>query len=46
VDYQQFQFGASYHHAIGPGRWVHLGLEHAVVTTFGTAGERAVFPGG
>jgi outer membrane protein assembly factor BamA len=52
VDYQQFQFGASYHHAIGPGRWVHLGLEHAVVTTFGAADDRALpvnvrfFPGG
>ncbi|MBI2511890.1 MAG: BamA/TamA family outer membrane protein [Opitutae bacterium] len=52
VDYQQFQFGGSYHRAVGAGRWVHLGLEHAIVTTFGATDDRAVpvnvrfFPGG
>jgi outer membrane translocation and assembly module TamA len=52
VDYQQFQLGGSYHKAIGTGRWVHLGLEHAVVTTFGEENDRALpvnvrfFPGG
>ncbi|HLP24375.1 MAG TPA: BamA/TamA family outer membrane protein, partial [Acidobacteriota bacterium] len=52
VDYQQFQFGGSYHRRVGGGRWIHLGLEHAVVTTFGGADDRALpvnvrfFPGG
>jgi outer membrane protein insertion porin family len=52
VDYQQLQFGGSYHRRVGGGRWVHLGLEHAVVTTFGAEDDRALpvnvrfFPGG
>lgn len=52
VDYQQFQLGGSYHRQVGSGRWVHLGLEHAVVTTFGGRDDRALpvnvrfFPGG
>ncbi|MBA4136931.1 MAG: outer membrane protein assembly factor [Opitutus sp.] len=52
VDYQQLQLGASYHRAIGRSRWLHLGLEHAVVTTFGADDDRALpvnvrfFPGG
>lgn len=52
VDYQQFQFGGSYHKAVGTGRWMHLGLEHAVVTTFGATDDRSLpvnvrfFPGG
>jgi outer membrane protein insertion porin family len=52
VDYQQLQFGASYHRGLGRGRWLHLGLEHAVVTTMGAGDDRALpvnvrfFPGG
>lgn len=52
VDYQQVQLGGSHHRAIGAGRWVHLGLEHALVTTFGADDDRALpvnvrfFPGG
>lgn len=52
VDYQQLQVGGSHHRAIGASRWLHLGLEHAVVTTFGAADDRALpvnvrfFPGG
>lgn len=52
VDYQQWQFGASYHCGLGTSRWLHLGLEHAVVTTFGADDDRALpvnvrfFPGG
>jgi outer membrane protein insertion porin family len=52
VDYQQVQFGGSYHRRIGAGRWMHLGLEHAVVTTFGAEDDRTLpvnvrfFPGG
>lgn len=52
VDYQQLQFGGSYHRRVGSGRWLHLGLEHAVVTTFGAEDDRALpvnvrfFPGG
>lgn len=52
VDYQQVQFGGSYHRAIGASRWLHLGLEHAFVTTFGADNDRGLpvnvrfFPGG
>lgn len=52
VDYQQFLVGASYHTAWGRSRWIHLGLEHGVLTTFGADNDTAVpvsarfFPGG
>lgn len=35
TDYQQNTLGISWHHPIGRGRWVHVGLAHAVVTTWG-----------
>jgi outer membrane protein insertion porin family len=52
VDYQRLTTGASYHTAWGSGRWVHLALEHAVLTTFGADDDRDLpvnvrfFPGG
>jgi outer membrane protein insertion porin family len=52
VDYQQFTIGGSYHTTWGRGRWVHVGLEHALVTTFGAEDDSALpvsvrfFPGG
>jgi outer membrane protein assembly complex protein YaeT len=52
VDYQQFQVNASYHTGAGPGRWLHLGLAHAVVATLGSPDDTQLpvnvrfFPGG
>jgi outer membrane translocation and assembly module TamA len=52
VDYQQFQIGGSYHRPLGASRWLHVGLEHALVTTLGADDDRALpvnvrfFPGG
>lgn len=52
VDYQQLTLGGSYHTSWGRGRWVHVGLEHGVVTTFGADNDLALpvnvrfFPGG
>lgn len=52
VDYQQLTLGGSYHTDIGRGRWLHAGLEHGVVTTFGAENDLALpvnvrfFPGG
>jgi outer membrane protein assembly complex protein YaeT len=37
VVYQQIVLGASYHTRWGNGRWIHAGLSHGVVTTFGAA---------
>jgi len=52
VDYQVFEIGSSYHTSAGHGRWIHLGLSHGVITTFGAANDRELpvnkrfFPGG
>jgi outer membrane protein assembly complex protein YaeT len=51
VDYQRTEFGGSYHTPWGGGRWVHVGLNHGVVTTFGSDDtdlpvNRRFFPGG
>ncbi len=52
VDYQRLTAGASYHTSWGSGRWVHVALEHAVLTTFGADHDRDLpanvrfFPGG
>jgi outer membrane protein assembly complex protein YaeT len=52
VSYQQFVFASSYHTPWGDGRWIHLGLSHGVVTTFGAANDLDLpvsvrfFPGG
>lgn len=52
VEYQRLNTGASYHTSWGSGRWVHLALEHAVLTTFGADHDRDLpanvrfFPGG
>jgi outer membrane protein assembly factor BamA len=35
VDFQEFQFAASYHTPWGHSRWIHLGLSHEVITTYG-----------
>lgn len=52
VVYQQFILAGSYHTAWGSGRWIHLGLAHGVVTTFGAPVQPSLpvsvlfFPGG
>ncbi len=52
VDYQQLQFGASYHRGLGRGLFFHVGFTHAVVGTLGARSDAALpvnvqfFPGG
>ena len=52
VVYQQIVAAASYHTGWGEGRWIHLGLAHGLVTTFGAPVDSTVpvsvlfFPGG
>jgi outer membrane protein assembly complex protein YaeT len=51
VDYQRIEFGGSYHARWGQGRWVHVGLNHGLVTTIGTNDatlpvNKRFFPGG
>jgi outer membrane protein assembly complex protein YaeT len=52
VDYQKYTVDASYHTAWGHGRWIHLGLMHGVITTFGAKSDIDLpvnvrfFPGG
>jgi len=52
VDYQRIEFGGSYHTSSGRGRWVHLGFNHGLITTFGGSSDadlpvnKRFFPGG
>ncbi len=51
VDYQRIELGGSYHASWGSGRWVHLGLTHGAITTWGTDDStlpvnKRFFPGG
>lgn len=52
VDYQRLLLDASYHTSWGRNRWVHAGLTHGVITTFGADDDRNLpvnvryFPGG
>lgn len=52
VDYQRVELGGSYHTPWGRGRWVHLGLNHGLITTFGGSSDaelpvnKRFFPGG
>lgn len=53
VDYQRLEFGASYHTPWTRGRWVHLGVNHGAITTFGSQSDdselpvnKRFFPGG
>lgn len=51
VNYQRMEFSGSYHTTWGRGRWVHAGLSHGVVTTFGSTDKllpvnRRFYPGG
>lgn len=52
VDYQKYTFDASYHTAWGRSRWIHLGLTHGLITTFGAPDDKELpvnvrfYPGG
>lgn len=52
VDYQRIEFGGAYHTPWGRGRWVHLGFNHGLITTFGGSSDadlpvnKRFFPGG
>jgi outer membrane protein assembly complex protein YaeT len=53
VDYQRLEFGGSYHIPWTRGRWVHVGLNHGAITTFGSQTDdselpvnKRFFPGG
>jgi len=52
VDFQVFEGGASYHIAWGRSRWIHAGIAHGAITTFGSDNDRDLpvnkrfFPGG
>jgi outer membrane protein insertion porin family len=51
VNYQRFEFTASYHHPLGAGRLLSFGLSHGLVGTSGSAAEnlpfnKRFFPGG
>jgi outer membrane translocation and assembly module TamA len=49
--YQKFEVAGAYHTGWGEGRWIHVGLSHGVVTTFGSDGttlpvNERFYPGG
>jgi outer membrane protein insertion porin family len=49
--YQRLELSGAYHTRWGEGRWIHVGLSHAVVTTFGSDGttlpvNKRFYPGG
>ena len=49
--YQRFELAGAYHTGWGEGRWIHVGLSHAAVTTFGSDGttlpvNKRFYPGG
>jgi outer membrane protein assembly complex protein YaeT len=52
VDYQRAELGGSYHRTLGAGRWLHVGLNHGLITTFGGSNDsqlpvnKRFFPGG
>ena len=50
--YQRFELAGAYHTGWGDGRWVHVGLTHGVITTFGADDDESLpvnkrfYPGG
>ncbi|GAB1488705.1 hypothetical protein MASR2M8_11520 [Opitutaceae bacterium] len=52
VDYQRMELGLAVHRPWGRARWIHAGLTHGVLTTFGVNGSadppvnKRFFPGG
>lgn len=52
AEYQRVELRGAYHTPWGHGRWIHVGLSHGVITTFGAASDRTLpvnkrfYPGG
>lgn len=52
VDYQRLEFGLALHRTWGRGRWIHAGISHGLLTTYGAGGpgdppvNKRFFPGG
>jgi outer membrane protein assembly complex protein YaeT len=51
VNYERFELGGAYHFSLGRWQYVHVGLMHGVLTTFGTNDvtvpvNKRFFPGG
>ncbi|HTL67320.1 MAG TPA: BamA/TamA family outer membrane protein [Lacunisphaera sp.] len=51
VDYQRVELGGAWHTPWGRGRWIHVGMTHGVITTFGNNGaglpaNKRFYPGG
>jgi len=51
VNYERFELGGAYHFAVGTWQFMHVGLTHGVITTFGTTDatipvNKRFFPGG
>lgn len=52
ADFQRLVMGGAYHTSWGSGRWVHVGLAHGAITTFGGKNDlllpvnKRFFPGG
>jgi len=51
TDFQRLELGVAYHTRWGESRWLHFGLTHGVITTFGTTDvllpvNKRFFPGG
>ncbi|MDF3059083.1 MAG: surface antigen [Rariglobus sp.] len=52
VDYQAFEAGIAYHTSWGRSRWIHLGLTHGAITTYGAPDGQLIpvntrfYPGG
>jgi len=51
VNYERFELGGAYHFSVGQWQFVHIGLTHGVLTTFGTTDltipvNKRFFPGG
>jgi len=40
VEYQRFEISGSYHHHFGRGFYVHVGLQHGILTTTGTVADQ------
>lgn len=52
TDYQRLESGAAFHSSWGGSRWIHLGVTHGIITTFGANDDtllpvnKRFFPGG
>jgi outer membrane protein assembly complex protein YaeT len=52
AQYQRIDLSGAYHSPWGSGRWIHVGMSHGLITTFGADSDRTLpvnkrfFPGG